>query len=273
MTLKAWGNREMMECWKHFGKFARQGARSRVICMSAAAHDTPGNTTTAAASTCIFQIGKIDLLLWSNTMIDLAYYYNTGGSGLSCAFWSSWSSLADPDHQLRVDGCSSLILILILIFLCILIIDCGLQLPDPDPDHQFPAPILLRRHHIFSHAGTLLPLVGSFNQSIQGLTCHSFHASPSLNHCRYAAALVKILQPSRKFNFGIFWTFAYWEEKNCCNNLFNLWHNWFPAKCTQNREIFDKRKVANVSKLETVSEKVREGQGIVHKEIRAGEGL
>ena len=84
-----------------------------------------------------------------------------------------------------------------MIFLCILIIDCGLQLPDPDPDHQFPAPILLRRHHIFSHAGTLLPLVGSFNQSIQGLTCHSFDASPSLNHCRYAAALVKILQPSR----------------------------------------------------------------------------
>ena len=141
MTLKAQGtrgNREMMECWKHFGKFARQGARSRGICMSAAAHDTPGNTTTAAASTCIFQIGKIDLLLWSNTMIDLAYYYNTGGSGPSCAFWSSWSSLADPDHQLRVAGCSSLILILILIFLCILIIDCRLQLPDPDldPDHK-----------------------------------------------------------------------------------------------------------------------------------------
>ena len=76
----------MMECWKDFGKFARQGARSRVICMSAAAHDMPGNTTTAAASTCIFKIGKIDLLLWSNTMIDLAHYYNTGGSGPSCAF-------------------------------------------------------------------------------------------------------------------------------------------------------------------------------------------
>ena len=177
--------------------------------------------------------------------------------------WHITTTPADQDHLVHFDPHDLLLLILI--------IDWGLQLPDPD--HQFPAPILLRRHQVFSHAGTLLPLVGSFNQSIQGLTCHSFDASPSLNHCRYAAALVKILQPSRKFNFGIFWTFAYWEEKNCCNNLFNLWHNWFPAKCTQNREIFDKRKVANVSKLETVSEKVREGQGIVHKEIRAGEGL